>query len=119
MSASWQAVMRVNTEAAPKDTMRRPTLRGVGGRLAQIGYEWTTTPICFAGVVGDSMPARSNGQHGKPASAAESVRPTDAEGAGPERVAEGLVVPRKPGNVGGGKEPWFQGADGAARDRGD
>jgi hypothetical protein len=28
--ASWQAVTRVNTEAAPKDTMRRPTLPGMG-----------------------------------------------------------------------------------------
>ena len=26
LSASWQAVTCVNTEAAPKDTMRRPTL---------------------------------------------------------------------------------------------
>ena len=68
LSASWQAVTRVNTEAAPKDTMRRPTLPGVGGRLARIGETWTTRPICFAGVVGDSMPARSNGQHGKPVS---------------------------------------------------
>ena len=24
------------------------------------------------------------------------------------RVAEGLVVPRRPGNAGGGKEPWFE-----------
>jgi hypothetical protein len=30
LSASWQAVTRVNTEAAPKDTMRRPTLPGPG-----------------------------------------------------------------------------------------
>ena len=37
----------------------------------------------------------------------------------PERVAEGLVVPTKPGNAGGGKEPWFQGADEAAREGGD
>jgi len=29
-SASWQAVTRVNAEAAPKDTMRRPTLPGSG-----------------------------------------------------------------------------------------
>jgi hypothetical protein len=29
-SASWQAVTRVNAEAAPKDTMRRPTLPGLG-----------------------------------------------------------------------------------------
>ena len=24
------------------------------------------------------------------------------------RVADGLVVPRRPGNAGGGKEPWFE-----------
>ncbi len=29
-SASWQAVTRVNTEAAPKYTTRRPTLPGLG-----------------------------------------------------------------------------------------
>jgi len=38
---------------------------------------------------------------------------------GRRRVAEGLVVPRKPGNAGGGKEPWFQDADEAAREGGD
>ncbi len=38
---------------------------------------------------------------------------------GRRRVAEGLVVPMKPGNAGGGKGPWFQGADEAARDGGD
>ncbi len=119
MSASWQAVTRVNTEAAPKDTMRRPTLPGVGGRLVQIGLDWTTKPICFAGVVGDSMPARSNGQHGKPAQVAESARPTVVLGGWPVRVTEGPVVPAKPGNSGGGKGPWFQDADGAARDGGD
>jgi len=30
LSASWQAVTCVNTEAAPKVTMRRPTLPGLG-----------------------------------------------------------------------------------------
>ena len=29
-SASWQAVTCVNTETAPKYTMRRPTLPGLG-----------------------------------------------------------------------------------------
>ena len=91
MSANWQAVTRVNTEAAPKDTMRRPTLPGVGGRLAQVGGDWTTEPICFAGVVGDSMSARNDGQHGKPISVARSAWSTDASGVWPERVAEGLV----------------------------
>ena len=90
-----------------------------GGRLLRTGKYWTTCPARFAGVVGDSMPTRNNEQHGKPVWVARSAWPTVALGDWPERVAEGLVVPRKPGNAGGGKEPWFQGADGAARDGGD
>ena len=36
-------------------------------------------------------------------------QPDAREGqAGPHRVAERLVVPAKPGNAGGGKEPWFK-----------
>ncbi len=89
-----------------------------GGRLVRVGNR-TTCPARFAGVVGDSMPTRSNGQHGKPALVTPSAGSTDAYGAWPKRVAEGLGVPKKPGNAGGGKGPWFQGADGAARDRGD
>ena len=41
------------------------------------------------------------------------------EQAGPCGVTEGFVVPMKPGNAGGGKGPWFQDADEAARERGD
>ena len=79
-----------------------------------------TGPTCFAGVVGDGMPARNNEQHGKPTRlVARVARPTDAMGAWAEGVAEGLIVPGKPGNAGGGKEPWFWGADEAARDSGD
>ncbi len=66
LSASWQAVTRVNTEAAPKDTMRRPTLPGLGEGWYGPDNQWTARPARFAGVVGDSMPTRSNGQHGKP-----------------------------------------------------
>jgi len=48
--------------------------------------------------------------HGKPDTAEGRDLPPDArEGqAGPGRVAERLVVPRKPGNAGGGKEPQFK-----------
>jgi hypothetical protein len=90
-----------------------------GGRLVRTGDHWTTSSVRFAGVVGDGMSTRNNEEHGKPASVAMSAWPTDALGVWPERVAEGLVLPWKPGNAGGGKEPWFQGADGAARGRGD
>ncbi len=99
------------------DVKADPTWRG--GRLARIGREWTTKPICFAGVVGDSMPARSNGQHGKPVRVGSRLSPTTTMGGWLGRVAEGLVVPVKPGNSGGGKGPWFQDADEAARDGGD
>ncbi len=44
------------------------------------------------------------------------LRPDAREGqAGPDRVAERPVVPRKPGNAGGGKGPQFK--DNAARRR--
>jgi hypothetical protein len=37
------------------------------------------------------------------------AQPDSREGqAGPDEVTEGLVVPRKPGNAGGGKQPWFR-----------
>ena len=64
-SASWQAVTRVNTEAAPKVTMRRPTLPGLGEGWYGSGGR-TMDPIRFAGVVGDGMSTRSDEQHGNP-----------------------------------------------------
>ena len=90
-----------------------------GGRLLWIGRRRTTSSICFAGVVGDSMPTRSNRQHGKPAGVADSARPTGVWTPGSERVSEGFIVPVKPAKAGGGKEPWFRGADEAAREGGD
>ena len=49
-------------------------------------------------------------QHGKPLGVAERAgQPEAREGqAGRDGVAEGLVVPMKPGNAGGGKRPWFK-----------
>ena len=49
-------------------------------------------------------------QHGRPYHAAGRASQPDArEGqAGRDRVSERLVVPLKPGNAGGGKEPWFR-----------
>jgi hypothetical protein len=81
-SASWQAVTRVNTETAPKDTMRRPTLRGVGEGWngASEVEEWTTRSSRFAGVVGDGMSARSNGC-GQPAISCASKRNAECSSA--------------------------------------
>ena len=45
-------------------------------------------------------------------------QPDAREGqAGPCGVAEGSVVPRKPGNAGGGKGPWFKTTQEAAKDK--
>ena len=90
-----------------------------GGRLLQIGRIWTTSPIRFAGVVGDGMSTRSNGQHGKPVVMAESAWPTGVLDVWPRRVSEGSIVPWKPANTGGGKGLWFRGANEAAREGGD
>ena len=91
-----------------------------GGRLVRIGGNWATSPIRFAGVVGDGTSTRNDGQHGKPAWVwPDRLGHQTRQASGSKRVAEGLVVPRKPGNAGGGKGPWFQGADEAARDGGD
>ena len=118
LSASWQAVTRVNTEAAPKVTMRRPTLPGLGegwhgrrteGRRAQPAAPgWWVTACQQGATINTGSPGRW-----------PFDEPTGATGTWPMRVAEGLVVPRKPGNAGGGKGPWFQDADEAAREEGD
>ena len=49
-------------------------------------------------------------EHGKLDTAeGRDLQPDAREGqAGPGRVAERLVVPTKPGNAGGGKEPQFR-----------
>ena len=56
-------------------------------------------------------------EHGKPAAMEGSeLQPEAREGQpGSQGVAERLVVPRKPGNAGGGKGPQFK--DNAARRR--
>ena len=119
-SASWQAVTRVNTETAPKDTMRRPTLPGLGEgwygpdaaggrqvRSASPGW-WVTA--CQQGAMRNT---------GNPSAVANRLSHRAREASGCRRVAEGLVVPMKPGKSGRGKEPWFQEADEAAREGGD
>ena len=55
--------------------------------------------------------------HGKPdAKEGRDLQLDAREGqAGSDRVTEGLVVPLKPGNAGGGKGPWLK--DNVARRR--
>lgn len=54
-------------------------------------------------------------QHGKPRRVVARDHQPDfrEEQAGPVGVAEGPVVPGRPGNAGGGKGPWFKGSAGS------
>ena len=89
-----------------------------GGRLPWIEASRTTASICFAGVVGDGMSTRSNGQHGKSRQAkAQDLQPVlREERAGPGGMSEGFIVPMKPVNAGRGKGPWFQDANEVAQE---
>src|SRR5450755_4030560 len=81
--------------------MRRPTRRGRSER--------SNTPRRCAGVVAAACTQGRRTKHGKPQGVV-SVDQLDArEGqAGRSGVAERFVVPRKPGNAGGGKGPQFK-----------
>ena len=63
LSASWQAVTRVNTETTPKVTMRRPTLPGLGegcygpgstGRRARPASPGWWVTACQQGIAGNT-----------------------------------------------------------------
>ncbi len=73
------------------------------GRLVRVG-DMDDKPTRFAGVVGDRMPTRKDGKHGKPTQVTFD-RSTAASGRWLGWVAEGLVLPMKLGNASGGKEP--------------
>ena len=55
---------------------------------------------------GRSTHARSDARHGIPVAERDGFRNRPI-GAGLWQESEGLIVPRKPGNAGGGKGPWF------------
>jgi hypothetical protein len=104
--ASVQAATRVNAEQASKRTMCRPTRRPFRGRLIRLGDRAKTTPRRCTGVVAAACTQGKRSQHGKPQDVARDGQPDTREGsAGRPGVAERLVVPPKPGNAGGGKEP--------------
>jgi len=67
------------------------------------------SPICCTGVVAAACTQGKRAQHGKPQCVIRDDQPDAREGqAGRTGVAERLVVPRKPGNAGGGKGPQFK-----------
>ena len=71
------------------------------------GGAWS--PICCTGVVAAACTQGKRTQHGKPGRVIRDDQPDAREGqAGRTGVAERLVLPRKPGNAGGGKGPQFK-----------
>ena len=108
-SASVQAVTRVNAEQASKRTMCRPTRLPYRGRLKWLGETSEDTPSRYTGVVAAACTQGKRTQHGKPHGVVSDDQPNAREGqVGRLGVAERFAVPRKPGNAGGGKGPWFK-----------
>src|ERR1700686_2878263 len=109
-SASVQAVTRVNAEQASKRTMRRPTRQPFRGRLIRLGgNERSSPPSRCAGVVATACTQGKRTQHGRPQGVVRDDQPEAREGqAGRPGEAERFMVPRKPGNAGGGTEPQFK-----------
>ena len=88
------------------------------GRLSELGKRAKDAPSCSAGVVATARTEGRPMQHGKPHRMADRRQLETREGqTGFGRVAEGSVVPMKPGNAGGGKGPWFKATQEAARAR--
>ena len=110
-SASVQAVTRVNAEQASKRSMHRPTRQPLRGRLIRLGAdERSRMPSRCAGVVATACIQGKRTQHGKSQSVVGRGDQREAGDGQRRRVgmAERLVVPMKPGNAGGGKEPQFK-----------
>ena len=114
--AIWRAVMRVKSEQAPKAVMWTPTRRetGEGSTDREVPgagarpHDNHRAPIRSAGVVGIAR------QKGSPASVGEArddrgvaSRERRRQGGGSSGCRKGSEVPRKPGNAGGGKGPYF------------
>ena len=96
----------MNAEQASKRSLRRPTGRPFLGRLIRLGKRAKSIPNRCAGVVATACTQGKRTQHGKPLGVVSDDQPDAREGqAGRFGVAERLVVPRKPGNAGGGKGP--------------
>jgi len=113
--ATWRAVTRVKLEQASKAEMWMPTRRFSGeGRAdpeepgAGARYTITIGTDRATGVVGTARQEGSLRQWGRPGMVAGS-RPANVAGKdhGPFGRRRGSDVPKKPGNAGGGKDPWF------------
>ena len=105
-----RAVTKVNTGQAPKRSLRKPTRHNVRGRPPWSGKRARNAPDRSAGVVVTARAREdlcATREVCRGASRMVSRRQRLArEGWGrPKQMADGFVVPMKPGNSGGGKGP--------------
>ncbi len=104
--ATVRAVTRVNPEQASKVKSRRPTRLGNGEGRRAAGKQPMQAPVALRRGNGDGTCRRPLSQRG---------RPGPMRGRGPQRrlgrrsvrESDGPIVPRKPGNAGGGKGSDF------------
>ena len=79
------------------------------GRLPPAGKRAARAPAGSAGVVMAARMEEGDGSNtGSPAGGAHTPTGTPRGAGRAGRVADGLVIPQKPGNAGAGKEPWFE-----------
>jgi hypothetical protein len=104
VSASARAVTRVKPEQAPKGLTGAPSRRKPGEGRRGRSVQPTRGLPAFRGI-GHSTCAHIDGQHGRPARA---PRDNGVIGHCRGQESEEVVVPRKPGNSGGGKDLWFE-----------
>src|SRR5262249_9107454 len=125
-SASRQAATNVNAVRAPKQPDVGADPAAIRGRPPFREAEGITPhdatrrrgPTGVLAVAGRHTEIRRN--TGSPKRRVAGTQPDAREGqAGPLGVAEGFVVPGKPGNAGGGKEPQFKAHGRRSREPGD
>lgn len=108
--ANTQAAMKVNAEQASKRVMYRPTGQSMLGRLKpQRDRAMEDLGWLYRGIGGGMCGRGKRTQHGK----SQVVEGEIQQEAGDGRtwrlgMADGPVIPMRPGNAGGGKGPWFK-----------
>ena len=104
--ANRRAVMRVNPEQASKGKLWTPTQAKDGEGGAVWGSSRQTHPNRSTGVMGTARRDRGARKRGRPVLDGGSGL-NSATGRWSSRESDRVVVPRKPGNSGGGKVPDF------------
>ena len=106
-SASTRAVTRVKPEQAPKSELWMPSRHLIGEGCQGRRRKPTSEGDPSTGVVGTARVQTVQQNTGDLARCGARHARNGSSWNRPRQKSEGLVVPTKPGNAGGGKEPWF------------